>query len=196
MADEMWRRTIGFFISADDINLLASVAVPRHCRATLQYVDFESAVPDAGIQLDAWWQAVALVPGIRTEASLQPLLAAANFAAFVDTLKPILIATKGWGDIGTPANTTFIDTMVSKHRDYGNLSEIRKRVMGIAINNNGPGSNAVRGWSLVYTSFDETLTVVGYLIMEILLEWPKNKTMVFKREHVSNEENQDDGAAA
>lgn len=190
MADEMWRRQIGFFNTSDDVNVVATLAVPRHVRATIQYAEFELSVPIADQTFDAWWQVTALVRGIRTEAQVASFIAPANFAQFVAVLRPLLMATKGWPDVGTPANAALIDTMVSKSRDYGNLDEIQKRALGVAIMNRGPSSNQIDGWSLVYTSFDQTLTVAGFLILEILLEWPKNISMVFAPEHVANEENQ------
>lgn len=191
MAEEMWRRMVGYFNSNDDANVLVTIAVPRHARATLRYAEFENSVPEADQTFDAWWQAVALVPGVRIEADLTDVVSASNFAQFVQKLQPILMATKGWPDVGTPANTALIDTMVSKSRDFGNIDALRSRVLGLAINNSGPMSNTQQGWSLVYTSFDETLTLVGYLILEIVLEWPANRSMPFPREHVANEENQD-----
>lgn len=192
MADEMWRRTIGWSIATDDINVLATVAIPRQVRATLKYAKFENTVPLANQTLNAWWQAVALVPGILTEAQMTPLISGGNFPAFMATLRPILVATKGWPDIGIPANAALIDTMVSAERDFGNLDEIRQRVTGLAILNKGPGSNASRGWSIVYTSFDETLTTIGFVILEIVLEWPKHTSLALKSEHIANMENQYD----
>ncbi len=190
MSDELIRTTIGFDITTDDINVLANIIVPRNARGTLVFAQAQLGYPVAAAGAFAgWWSILALVSGVRTEASLTNLISLTNISSFFQSLHPIVADQITITEEGTPTGE-FLDLTMKFERDFESLSDLRKRALGLAILNKGPASNQQQGWSLVTTAFDETLELAGFLIVELLLEWPKNITMQWKEQHIANEENQ------
>lgn len=188
MGDEMLRHTLGDDITADDINLLATMFVPRHTRGTLLFVKAGLSVGHANQQLDGIRRWLALVPTIMTEAEVN-IYTGSNMDIMMSQLKPIDIDMFGITDIGTSAAEQ-IPFNLKFERDFENISSRRVRALGLALKSAGPSANRPIGWSLINGGFDETLDFSWYLIVEVLIEWPKNNSMRWLDEHIANEENQ------
>ncbi len=186
----MIRTTRGGLVSADDQNIIASVVLPRHTRGTVVYHKASMTFSDIDQTLLGWWGALLLIPQVPVEADLTTRVGQANFSELMESTKPIDVAVHGLVETGAP-NNLFQDLDLHMERDFENISSIRKRALGLALESSGPAANAQVGWSLIQTSFDETLSYGWMWLMEVLVEWPTNFPQFFKREHVANEENQD-----
>lgn len=188
MADELIRHTLGDDITTDDINLLATLFVPRHTRGTLMFVKAGLSIGMSNQQLDGIRRVLALVPTVLTEAQMASYTGS-NMDRLMGQLKPIEVDMFGITDIGVPANEQ-IAFNLKFERDFENVSSRRIRAVGLALKSAGPSANNPVGWSLINVGFDETLDFTWYLIAEVLIEWPKNITMEWKEQHIANEENQ------
>jgi len=188
MGDELIRHTLGDDVTTDDINSLVSLFVPRHTRGTLMYVKAGLSVGMSNQQLDGVRRILALVPTILSEADAASYTGS-NMDILMSQLKPIDVAMFAITDIGVPANEQ-IPFNLEMERDFENVSSRRSRAVGLALKSAGPSANQPVGWTLLNVGFDETLDFTWYLIAEVLIEWPENKTMVFQPEHIANEENQ------
>ncbi len=187
MADELIRITTGGFVAADDQNVLATLLVPRHTRGTLLYVKAGLAVGQANVVLDGHVRVLALVPTVMVEGSFTPFIN--SIVNIMQLLKPVDITQIGITDVGTPTNRSF-DFTLEMERDFNDYANSRRRVVGLALKSAGPSANNPIGWTLINTGFDETLDFSWFTIAEVLIEWPKNRSMRMPREHVANEENQ------
>lgn len=187
MAKELIRFARNWAVGVEGV--LAEVFIPRHTRGTLRYVKAKAVL--ATISIVAAVEYLALVRWTGITAAAIPSPAGTQSELTAGSLKPIVADMNGYTITGTPTNTygPVIDTEFE--RTFGpSLSDLEQRVMGIALLNKGPMSNHQQGWAIIRSSTNATLASKGFAIIEMVIEWPPNRSMPWKREHTANEENQ------